>query len=229
MAGITTLRQEMVRACLRLHAIGFVPGTSGNVSVRVDAETVLITPSGVSLGDLGPADLVRVGLDGQVRGRGKPSSEIDVHNLIYRLRPDVASVAHAHCEGCMAFAMARKDFGKPCNLEIYSTVGMPVLVPFAPPGEWGPCLEPVLQDADCFLLSNHGVLTLGASLREATHRIEEVENFARSLIAARQLGGERAFTAVELKRIEAFLDRVGAGKPRSMTAAPKRGGRRRAK
>lgn len=218
-----TLRREMARVCRRLHELRFVPGTSGNVSARLDSDSILITPSGRSLGELRLDDFVQVRLGGTVTGPGKPSTEIEVHNLIYRARPDVTAVVHAHCRACMAFAMARKDFGKPCNLEIYSSVGRPVLVPFAPPGEWGPALEPVVQDADCFLLANHGVVALGRSLREAGHRIEEVENFAHALIAARQLGGEVPFNDRELRRIERFLKRVGVPKPRSVLTTGKMG------
>jgi L-fuculose-phosphate aldolase len=218
MPTISELRRELTVVCERLFDEGFVPGTSGNVSARCDRGSFLITPSGLSLGELKPASFVRVRLDATVMGKGRPSSENDIHAMIYRQRPDVGAIAHAHCEGCMAFAMARKGFGKPCNLEIYTQVGVPVVVPFAPPGEWGPALGPVLQDADCFLLSNHGVLTLGPTLRDAAHRIEEVENFARSLIAARQLGGEKPFSAAQLKRIHAFLERNGYPLPRGSSS-----------
>ncbi len=208
-------RAQLTQVCGRLHRLGYVPGSSGNVSLRADDRSFLITPSAISLGDLQPGDFVQADLNGETLGDGRPSSEVGIHALIYRARPAINSVVHTHCAACTAFAMARQDFGEPCSLEIYSTVGVPVLVPFAPPGEWGPCLEPALQDADCFLLSNHGVVTLGATLKEAANRMEEVENFARSLIFAKQLGGAAAFTDRELDRIHAFLDRIGVPRPRS--------------
>jgi L-fuculose-phosphate aldolase len=214
MPAWNALRRELTAACGRLFAEGFVPGTSGNVSVRCGEEGFLITPSGLSLGELDPADVVHVGLDGRAIAQRKPSSEVDIHRMIYRERPDVGAIAHAHCWGCMAFAMARVDFGPPANLEIYTQVGVPVVIPFAPPGEWGEVLAPRLEEADCFLLANHGVVTLGPTLRAAAHRIEEVENFARSLLAARRLGGEKAFSPDELERIHAFLERNDLPLPR---------------
>jgi len=210
------VRRELAAVCRRLHELGFTPGSSGNVSARSGADAVLITPSGIGMGEVEADDLVEMGLDGTVAGGGRPSTEAEVHTLVYRRRADVNAIVHAHSPGCMAFAMAGRDFGEPCNLEILATVGRPVLVPFAPPGESGAYLAPFLERADCFLLANHGVLVLGESLRQAAFRIEEVENFACSLIAARRLGGEKPFSSDELARIKGFLERVGVARPRSV-------------
>lgn len=210
------LRAELVRVCCRLDKLGFAPASSGNVSARTDAGSVLITPSGAGLGEVTEAALVEVGMDGTVAGKGRPSIESCVHWVFYRGREDVNAVIHVHSPGCMAFAMAQQDFGEPSSLEMLVHVGRPVLVPFAPAGESGPVLTPRLQSAECFLLANHGVVVVGGTLREALLRTEMVENFACSLIGARQLGGAAPFSAEEMSRIDGFMDRVGAPRPRSM-------------
>ena len=212
----TMVRRELVAACRRLDKLGFVPGASGNVSARLAGERLLITPSGVSLGALTEGDLVEVRGDGTMAGGGTPSSESSVHRVFDQVRDEVNAVIHAHSRGCMAFAMARRDFGEPCNLEVLAHIGRPALVPFAPPGESGPLLESVAGRADCFLLANHGVVVLGGSLRQAVVRLEVMENFALSLIDAHRLGGPVPFSAEERSRIERFMDRIGAAKPRSM-------------
>ena len=222
MPNATELRKQMAATCRRMDELQFAAGSAGNVSVRAGRNAILITPAGKALGGLNSRDFVRVSFDGSRRPRGRPSTELSVHVLVYRSRADVGAVIHAHPPALVGFAMARKDFGKPCNMEVYAVMGEPVLVPFAPVGESGPVLEPLLHRADCFLLSNHGALTLGATLEEARHRMEILEYFARALLAARMLGGPVSFTAAELKRIESFMKRVDLPMPRSVAVRKKR-------
>ena len=212
----------MAETCRRLDELRFVPGSAGNVSVRVGRDAMLITPSGSALGRLKHRDFLRVRLDGSRASRGRPSAEAAVHALVYRARPDVGAVIHAHPPALVGFAMARKDFGKPSNMEVYALLGKPVLVPFAPVGESGPALEPVLAEGDCFILANHGPLVLGGTLAEALHRIEVAECAARAFVAARALGGPVRFTQAELKRIRQFMSRVGLPLPRSIAGRRQR-------
>jgi len=223
MSSEDSLRREMSDACRRIALQGLAPGTSGNVSTRLGRTALLITPSGRALGEVRPGDLVKVRLRGGTTIRGRPSSELSAHLSVYRARQDVRAVVHAHPPACMGFAMARKDFGRPCNLEAYVVLGEPALVPFAPTGEWGELLGPYLEKADCFLLANHGALTVGGSLREAEHRLEVMENFARGLLAARLLGGPVPFTRAELASIRRFMERSGLPPPPSAArrAAPR--------
>ena len=170
---------------------------------------MLITPTGSVLEEMRPADLVIVDLATGIATGGKPSSESDAHRAIYRRRPDVAAIVHAHPPICVGFALARMDMGKPCNLEIYATIGRPARVKFAAPGESGSRLEPVLDDSDCFLLDNHGVITLGQTPTQARHRLEALEAFAKSLLVARLLGGEKPFNASEIAAIRRYCERAG--------------------
>ncbi len=213
-----SLRRDIAGTCRRMAEQGLAPGTSGNVSARLSRTTLLITPSGCALADVRPADLVNVRIRHGSSAPGKASSELSAHRIIYRSRADAGAVIHAHPAACLGFAMARKDFGKPCNLEVYATMGRPALVPFAPTGEWGDLLMPYLDKADCFLLANHGALTLGRGLKQAQHRLEAMENFARGVIAARLLGGPVPLNRSDLAAIRRFLKSSGLPLPRSLSS-----------
>ena len=110
MAGppdIESAREEIVRVGHRLWQRGLVGGAEGNVSVRLDASRILTTPSGACKGFLAPGDLLVTDPDGGVlSGAGRPSSELRMHLRIYRLRPDVGAVVHAHPPTATGFAIA---------------------------------------------------------------------------------------------------------------------------
>lgn len=213
MANERRLRKELAEICRRLDELGFAPGSSGNVSGRVDSGHILITPTGSLLRDISAGDFVRVAMDGGCgKAGGRPSSELGVHLAIYRGRPEVRAVVHAHPPVSVGFAVARRDMGKPSNLEVYLTVGRPVLVPFAAPGDPRP-LAKYLNEGNAFLLANHGAITLGGTPAEALHRMEALENFAQAVLTARLLGGERTFAAKDLVAIHAFMKRTGMSMP----------------
>jgi L-fuculose-phosphate aldolase len=210
--------REMIAVGHRLDQLGYVPGAAGNISAKVRDNVILLTPTGGVLAALRPADLVRVALDSRFPTRGKPTCELDVHAQIYAARPDVNAVIHAHPPACVGFSVARKDFGPPANIEIYALMGMPLLVPFAPPGKSGPLLAPLLTKGDAFFLANHGIITLGATLQQALHRVESMENFACALLTARLLGGPVPLSEKEMEGIRQFMKRTGLPLPRSASA-----------
>lgn len=185
------LRDAIVAACRRLDDRGLVAGPDGNVSVRLDAHTLLVTPSGASKGALVPDDLVVVDLAGTpVRGTGRPSSELRMHLRIYARRPDVTAVVHAHPPVATGFAVAGEDFMAPVLPEVILQMGGVPLVPYGTPGtdELPDLLEPHLAGHDAFLLANHGATTVGPTLQLALHRMESLEHAARILLAARSVG-----------------------------------------
>ena len=97
------LREETVAVARMLHSREYISGLDGNISVRTAPDKLLCTPSGVNKGFLNARDLVVLDLDGRlVRGKLEPSSEILMHLMVYRERPDVNSVIHAHPPHCVA-------------------------------------------------------------------------------------------------------------------------------
>ncbi|HKD76195.1 MAG TPA: class II aldolase/adducin family protein, partial [Ktedonobacterales bacterium] len=207
------LRQDLVRFGKMLHHQGFVAATDGNLSVRLDSERVMTTPTGFSKGMLQPEDMVIVDLQGEkLSGANKPTSEIDMHLTIYRMRPDVGAVVHAHPCTATGFASAGIALDKPLCSEIVVTLGSVPLAPYATTGtmELSESLAPFIPDHNAILMANHGVVTYGADLAQAYMRMEAVEHYAKVVLAVRQLGSAQALDPGELEKLAAIRARYGA-------------------
>jgi len=194
----------IVQVCRRLYERGLVAGPDGNVSVRLDEESILVTPSGLSKVDVTLDDLVIVNLDGKVLdGRRSPSSELAMHLRIYRRRDDVRAVVHAHPPTATGFAVAGESFMAPVLPEVILQMGAVPLVPYATPGteELPDAMEPFLAAHDAFLLANHGATTVGQTLVAAHQRMESLEHAARILLAARAVGRVNELTASDANRL----------------------------
>lgn len=188
---LAAARAAIVQVCRRLYHAGLIAGQDGNVSVRLGGDRVLVTPAGFSKVDVEPADLVLLGLyGGASKGRQRPSSEVAVHLEIYRSRPDVHAVVHAHPPSATGFAVAGETLPSGVLPELDLGVGPVALVPFERPGTEALArrFRPYLAGYAAWLMANHGVVTAGPSLTVAHQRMESVEHAARILIAARALG-----------------------------------------
>ncbi|HEX2330877.1 MAG TPA: class II aldolase/adducin family protein [Candidatus Angelobacter sp.] len=206
----SNLRQDLVEHGRMLHAMGFVAATDGNLSVRMDQDRVMITPSGVSKGMMRPDDMVIVNLNGaKISGACRPSSEINMHLTIYRMRPDVGAVVHAHPCTATAFASCGIALDQPLCSEIVITLGEVPLAPYATTGsmELSDSLAPYVPDHDAILMANHGVVTYGADLRQAYLRMEAVEHYAKIVLAARQLGTTQTLNQTQLEALVAARSR----------------------
>jgi len=184
--------RRMVLCCRQLAARGLIAGRDGNLSVRLAADRVLVTPCGHIKSLVSARDMVEVDLTGRARRPGprKPTSELDLHLRILRHRPDVQAVVHAHPPTATAFAVAGEEI--PDNLlpELIFVVGPVPLVPYGTPGtpELGDQVIPYLKGHDELLLANHGAVTMGKTLDEAWIRMESLEHCARIILAARLIG-----------------------------------------
>jgi L-fuculose-phosphate aldolase len=186
-----SLAEEIVAVCCRLYDRGLIAGQDGNVSVRLQSGHILVTPAGLSKVDVTPDDLVELSLDGtQVTEGPAASSEVGMHLRIYRERPDVRAIVHAHPPVATAFGVAGRDFMDAVLPEVIFHLGRVPLVPFALPGTpaLGDAMAPFLADHDAFLLASHGATTVGPTLRLAHQRMESLEHAARILQAAEQIG-----------------------------------------
>ena len=193
------LATQIVRVCHRLYERGLIAGTEGNVSARLSADVILATTAGTCKGDIDESHIVALTLDGQPipslrSGQAQvgliPSTEIRMHLALYEQRPDVAAVVHAHPPAATGFAVAGLDFMAPILPELLVLTGPVPLVPYGQPGtaDLPARIVPFARDHDAFLLANHGATTVGRSLDEALHRMESLEQAARIILAARQLG-----------------------------------------
>ena len=189
------LRREMIRVGRLMWERGYVAATDGNLSVRMGANRLLVTASGVSKGFLSDEDLIIIGLDGEpvssYRGRdSRPSTEMAMHLEVYRQRPDVKAVVHAHPPLSTAFSIAGVSLARCVIPEVIVTLGGIPTAEYATPGtaEVPGSIQAAIRDYDALILAHHGSLTVGDTLWEAYLRLEKVEHTAEITLAAQQLG-----------------------------------------
>jgi L-fuculose-phosphate aldolase len=187
-----------------LHDRGFVAAMDGNLSVRLKNDRILVTPTCLSKGSMQPADLVVVDMEGQrVSGRRHVTSEIGMHLLIYRLRPDVQAIVHAHPPTATGFAAAGIALAEPLVCEVVMGLGCIPLARYGTPGtsELTQTLEPYVPNYDAILMSNHGVVTYGDTLEHAYMKMETVEHFAQIALVTHLLGRQQPLKDVEIEKL----------------------------
>lgn len=197
-------REQIVRYGRMLHERGFVAAMDGNLSVRLQDDRILVTPTCLSKGAMRPADMVVVDLKGRrVAGRRNVTSEIGMHLLVYRLRSDVQAIVHAHPPTATGFAAAGLALTEPLVCEVVMGLGCIPLARYGTPGtsELAQTLEPYVPDYDAILMSNHGVVTYGDTLEHAYMKMETVEHFAQIALVTHLLGRQQPLKDVEIEKL----------------------------
>jgi len=204
------LRQEMIRIGRLMWERGYVAATDGNLSARLGPDRLLVTASGLSKGFLTTDDLVMIQLDGEpvpsYRGRAlRASSEISMHLEVYRQRPDVNAVVHAHPPIATAFSIAGVSLARCVIPEVIVTLGSIHTAGYATPGtgEVPAQIREAIRDHEAIILAHHGSLTVGRSLWEAYLRLEKVEHTAEITLAAQQLGRVNTLTPEAVEKLAA--------------------------
>lgn len=204
------LRRDIVRFGRWLYRLGFAPATAGNLSVRLDDGTLLVTPTGVSKYLMRRKDLVRVNSEGRLlEGTRHPTSELGMHLAFYRLRPDVHAVIHAHPPIATAFACSGRALDELICQEAAMTLGPVPLARYATTGtdEVAASLRPLIPGHEAVLLANHGAVTCGSSLADAFFRMETLEHLAQIRLAAEQLGACRTLEQEQMDRLRCARER----------------------
>ena len=183
-----TQRKKLVEYGIKLLETGLVQGTWGNLSVRLDETTMLVSPSGIDYRRLTAADMVPVDLATLTyQGALKPTSEKGLHAEIYKTRRDVQAVIHTHAKYCAVFAAARKDvpiedtelqhiFGTCVKTAAYALPGTQAL--------WTHTLDALGKNQGC-IMANHGMLCTGTTLEEAFVHCCRLEAYCGSYIESR--------------------------------------------
>jgi L-fuculose-phosphate aldolase len=204
-------RRDICTAGRWIHQRGFVAATDGNISLRLDPRRILTSPTGISKGMMAPDDLVVTDLEGKkLSGRHNPSSELAMHLLVYRRRPDVCAICHAHPPVATGYAAAGLPLNKALLSEIVLALGCIPVAPYATPGtpELGEALEPLVQ-RDAILMANHGVVTFGPDLLTAFFRMETTEHFARISLVSELLGKQVLLSRQDVEKLLAARARYG--------------------
>ncbi len=203
-------RQDICVAGRWMYERGYIVACEGNLSVRLDDERILTTPTCMNKGMLAPADLVVMDLEGrQVAGDRKASSELAMHLLFYRMRPDVNGICHAHPPTATGFAVAGRALDQALLPEVIVGLGQIPLVKYGTPGtpELSAALEPSVPHYDALLLANHGAVTCGPDLLTAFFRMETIEHFAKITLAAEMAGNPTLLSSREVAKLMAARSR----------------------
>lgn len=203
MANEQEIRQEMCEIGRRVYDRGMVAANDGNFSVKLNNNEFLCTPTGVSKGFMTPEYICRIDAEGRLleaNGDFKPSSEMKMHLRVYKERPDVQAVVHAHPPYATTFAAAGIPLEKPVLSEAILTLGRVPVARYGTPStrEVPDAVAEYLPYCDAMLLANHGALTYGDSLMNAYHKMESVEFYARILYQTHMLGGARELSSEQV-------------------------------
>jgi L-fuculose-phosphate aldolase len=204
-------RLEILRFGKLLHEGGLTAATDGNISVRLNEASVLITPTCISKGMMSTEDLLVVDMHGRkISGYRDVTSEIGMHMTIYRMRPDVHAIVHAHPPTATGFAACGLALDQALISEVLLSLGSVPLARYATPGtsELSEALEPFIPDHDAVLMANHGVVTYACDLMQAYMNMETVEHFAKIALVVRQLGCEHPLGADQVNKLHEMRQRI---------------------
>src|SRR2546421_1030631 len=186
-------RRDLIKICHLMYERSYVVSSDGNVSVRLDDGRILATPTMTCKGRM-TDDLIAVtDLEGRQLNDSRASSELAMHLLIYRERPDVKAVCHAHPPHGTAFAVAGLAIDQPILSEVILTLGCVPLAEYGTPStaELTDAMQPLVKHHNALLMANHGAVAYGSDLWQAFDRLETLEHTAKIAILSRILGGSR--------------------------------------
>jgi 3-dehydro-4-phosphotetronate decarboxylase len=199
------LREQIVEVGLNLYRRGLSPGSSGNISVRME-DGWLVTPTNSSLGNLNPGNLSKLDWYGNLLSGEKPSKEAFLHLAMYRKRPQSGAIVHLHSTFAAAVSCLNGLDSQSCIPPItpyfVMRVGKLPLLPYYPPGDKSLAqeIEKYAAKHSSVLLANHGPVVAGTDLKSAMYAAEELEETSKLMLL---LHGQpiRTLDAVQLKQL----------------------------
>jgi len=223
MSTESSLRADIVEVGRRMYARGYTASNDGNISVRYGADRLLMTPKSVCKGFMSPDMMCVTDLEGRkLQGDRDPSTEVLMHLEVYRQRPDVQAVVHAHPPIATGFAVAGIPLDRAVLAEVLTTLGSIPIAEYATPSttELPNAVRKYIKAHDGMLLANHGALTVGGDLFAAYFKMETIEHFARISLVARLLGRENLIAREEVLRLQELRGTYGIKAPAPICADP---------
>src|SRR5919106_1778072 len=217
------IRAEIVEVGRRLYARAYVASNDGNISVRLDETRLITTPKSVSKGFMTPDMMVVTDHEGRkLAGERDPSSELPMHLEIYRNRPDVNAVVHAHPPLATGFAVAGIPLTRAVLAEVITTLGSIPIAEYGTPStaELPDAVRKYIKAHDGMLLANHGAVTCGPSVMAAYFKMETIEHFAKISLVARLLGRENLISREEVERLQGLRGMYGIAAPAPLCTDP---------
>jgi L-fuculose-phosphate aldolase len=212
----SSLRADIVEVGRRMYARGYTASNDGNISVRLGGDRLLMTPKSVCKGFMTPDMMCITDLEGKkLQGDRDPSTEMLMHLEVYRQRPDVQAVVHAHPPTATGFAVAGIPLDRAVLAEVLATLGSIPIAEYATPStaELPAAVRKYIKAYDGMLLANHGALTVGSDLFAAYYKMETIEHFAKISLVARLLGRENLIAREEVSRLQELRTTYGIKAP----------------
>lgn len=208
------VKQQICEIGKRIYMNGFVAANDGNITVKLNNEEIITTPTGVSKGFMTPEMLIKVDMNGNVLSKDsmyKPSSEIKMHIRVYKEREDVRSVVHAHPPYATSFAIVGKPLTKPIMPEAVITLGCVPIAEYGTPSteEIPDAIAKYLQNYDALMLENHGALTYGHDLINAYYKMESLEFYAKLTFITTLLGGPKELSENQVNSLYEIRKKLG--------------------
>lgn len=189
----TRLREQICQYGRSLFERGLTPGSSGNISIRLDDGGWLVTPTNASLGFLDPARISRLDASGRLTSGDAPTKEIPLHSALYETRRSARAIVHLHCSHCVALSMLPEinpqNALPPMTPYYVMRCGATALLPYYRPGDAAvaDAIRGLAGKYSCVLLSNHGPVVAGDTLEAAVFATEELEETAKLYLMLRGL------------------------------------------
>jgi len=219
----SALRADIVEVGRRMYDRRFTASNDGNISIRLGPDRLLMTPKGVCKGFMTPDMMCITDLEGKkLQGDRDPSTEMLMHLEVYRQRPDVQAVVHAHPPIATGFAVAGIPLDRPVLAEVLTTLGSIPIAEYATPStkELPEAVRKYIKAHDGMLLANHGALTVGSDVFAAYYKMETIEHFATISLAARLLGRENLIARDEVLRLQQLRGTYGIKAPAPICPDP---------
>lgn len=194
-----------------LYERSYVVSSDGNISCRLDENTILATPTMTCKGRMTEDGLALTDLDGKALNDKKASSELAMHLLIYKMRPDINAVCHAHPPHGTAFSAAGLAIDAPILSEVILTLGCVPLTDYGTPStnELTDSMKPFIEHHNALLMANHGAVAYGKDLWEAFDRLETLEHTAKIAILSRALGGANDLPKEAISKLINIREKAG--------------------
>jgi len=205
-------RQDIVDVGRMVWQKGWVAANDGNISIRLDQDRVLCTPTQVCKGMMQPDDMIVCDMKGnKISGTRERTSEILMHLTVYNLRPDIRSVLHAHPPVATGYAAAGRSLNLALLPEVVIGLGCVPLAAYGLPGtpELTDPLLPLIPKYEALLMGNHGAVCYGEDVYKAFFRMETVEHFARISLVTELLGGAQVLPKQEVTKLLEARTRYG--------------------
>lgn len=204
------IKEKIIKIGKRMYDKGFVPGCSGNISFKIE-DKIIITSSGCCLGDLTENDLVETDLDGKLQeNKREPSSEKYMHTEIYKKRPDIRTILHAHPPKSTSMAVAGFDLRQPLIAEAVVLLGEIPLIDYQTPSssELAEKISNGFIDHDAVLMANHGVTVCGNDLEKTYYKLETIEFSSEIFLTTAQIGKQNPIPKKKIRSLKRIREKL---------------------